>query len=60
MENLPFTLLKIDNPVRPLESMSRTIHSTNTGYGVALGELRMCLVHSVEGRPTRVDLKRRC
>lgn len=59
MEYLPFTLLEIDDPVWTLETMLCTIHSTNTSRGIALGELRMGLVYSVETRPASVDLRRR-
>ena len=57
MENLPFALLKIDDPVRALESMSRAIHSTDAGYSIALGELCVGLVHSVKAGPTSIDLE---
>jgi hypothetical protein len=48
MENLPFTLLEVNDPIWALEAMSRTIHSTYTSYGVTLGKLGMGLVHGVE------------
>ena len=60
VEKLPFTLLKIDDPVRTLESMSRAIYGTDAGYSIALGELRVGLVDSMEARPTSVDLKGQC
>ena len=58
MENLPFTLLEVNDPIWTFEAMPCAIHSNDTSCGITLGKLCVGMVHSVEARPASVDLKR--
>jgi hypothetical protein len=47
-KKIPFALLQINNPIRPLEAMPRTVHGANASCSVTLRKLGMGLVHGME------------